>query len=252
MNILMRKNLAKALKNENIELNSYAAVTALALLNILNCHMTDTVISYRQIEYLLSGNTELSRKMKQNYIDGLKNLDNKVIKIKDEFSDGMLIDCTKLFEITQDGMYVMIIKETFNKVYLNKGNLIINYFLILLTELENQMFIHDSINTISQYTEVDVRTVQAYNKILEENKILYIKRYNYTYKNTNCKVNNMYGLYEYKKELNSYASKFIKDNKDKLKASKAEKEYVKTKHGFSKHDDTQIDNPFGEEEDALF
>ena len=69
------------------------------------------------------------------------------------------------------------------------------YILNLKAENNNNYFFKATRDDLSKYCNMDTRTIDRYNKILIKNKILYIKKFKYRYKDSKKTLENNYGLY---------------------------------------------------------
>lgn len=74
-------------------------------------------------------------------------------------------------------------------------------------------------DTLATESGINKGTIDDYNNLLMDNKIIYVIKYDYKWKNDDGytkQVNNIYGLYENKDTLEEEKEKFIKENNDKL------------------------------------
>lgn len=190
---------------------------------------------------------------------GLKELDDAdYIKIinnhNSEFEldlDGMVEDKTITVEVEQDNPfdaqkyeeqtnYFTIFNATdLRQALKDSGNKkVIFYYLSRFMGLLNGYYFLMGREQLANECNLDVRSIDKYNEILMNDNIIYYVRYDYKYLNSHKQVNNMYGLYENRVELDKEKDKFLKEHKDDIylssiprgKGSKKQKEEKKAQY----------------------
>ena len=63
---------------------------------------------------------------------------------------------------------------------------------------------------------IDVRSLDKYLRILQENEIIYVHKYNYKYSDSGKQLPNVYGLYKNKDKIESYCNDYLNEHKDEV------------------------------------
>ena len=111
--------------------------------------------------------------------------------------------------------------KTLAEIKVGKKDTIVNYYLKLLSTINNKTKVgYWTIEDLAEDISISTRTIIDYNEILENAKLIYIKRFNKT-KVVNGKtqrLNNIYGRFADKYTIEEYAKNRI-SNLDRIEAS---------------------------------
>lgn len=197
-------------------------------------YTTEHYISYSQASYYLTGSTKYSKRFPvyiKNGIDALiqKEVVRKIESSKSEY----IIDCSSLWDDTKDTSFVIIdfyeIRKIFQITDCNSFQLL-RYFLVLIGTISSSIDVwidsldHKSrvvgnmtIEYISDLSGISPRTIKEYNRILENNQLLYIFRQDDFLLSADDKnisrMANVYGRPDDKLYIDSYANSQKKEKK---------------------------------------
>ena len=197
-------------------------------------YTTEHCISYSQASYYLTGSTTYSKRFPiyiKNGIDALiqKEVVRKIESSKSEY----IIDCSSLWDDTKDTSFVIInfyeIRKIFQITDCNSFQLL-RYFLVLIGTISSSIDVwidsldHKSrvvgnmtIEYISDLSGISPRTIKEYNRILENNQLLYIFRQDDFLLSADDKnisrMANVYGRPDDKLYIDSYANSQKKEKK---------------------------------------
>jgi len=172
-----------------------------------------------------------------NYILDLSNMyQEDTIKTEVEEIDPFDYEPTGEFEtIEVNNFFVIIGLDKIQQcIKDNNGkNNILKYlicFLQLRSMNDDMYFFMDSREEIAEFCNMDIRTIDKYNKILSDNNIIYIKKSEYKYKNTGKQLTNLYGLFDHKDIIDNQYESYINENMKDLEYSPIKKK-AKSKKG---------------------
>jgi hypothetical protein len=220
MKVYLRKDLVK-------DLDTNALLTYVALRSMYHENEDEFYVSINSLCYRLFGNISYTRAFKDSIARGLSTLvERGMVVVKDKINSTEFIinaqglyfkDC---FFIGVDLEYIRMALACDSRV--DRGSLV-KYLLTVVGTICNDPKYFDDVQTrhmkgtigfmpisyIAQESGISEQTACTYNTILEEQKILYIYRFNHTfYDDYYCQIrsmNNMYGLYEHKDNVLAYA-----------------------------------------------
>lgn len=236
------------------ELSENGIVTYISLKALYNKNMEEQWLSINAINRVLKPKKELTNALQKEAIKiGLKELEShgyiKIIKdIKSEYHldmSGLYVENeetikeeientfdsgTHLEDRTYTNYFTTFDLNTFINVYEKNGykKSIFQYLFSYLGEKaynpnnkdgKECYFFQRDRESLANGANIDVRTLDDYNKLLMENKIIYVIKYDEKWKSEDGyskQVNNIYGLYKDKDTLEEEKEKFIAENKDKL------------------------------------
>lgn len=220
------------------------------------CSLQSLVVPIKSKSYCTNANQLLYRivndidcfknRRKLDYIKcGLNELiENKVINSIYEIKGNYILDCSNLWIDTNNSNYIII---TFNEVIKifeieNVNNFsLLRYYIYLIGTISNKItvYLEDgqyknhvignfTIEYLSQLTGISKRTIIEYNKILEDNKLIYINRQNdfVIDEGNNIKqLPNVYGRFKDIQYIDTFANnqkkfkesyKYVKNNIEKI------------------------------------
>lgn len=198
----------KGITNE-YKLDKYSATTYVALRMIFNNHnISEQVITIDNIVYQLTGefdngNKHWQEKLKKNISIGLDKLvELNLIKILATNKKSYLIDADELAYINTDKeRFEMLTTEQIREMYAKGGMDMFLYYLTFIGKIYNtdtfangNMFLLNSRKDMAEEFNIDVKTFDKYNDILEELEIIYIYRYDCRFANSGKTPLNMYGM----------------------------------------------------------
>ena len=201
----VKQNIKESEKNEmklfipqimigrDISIYSIATYSALQLLTT-STHMKKQCVTPYQIAFLLTGK-DTQTKYTLNYIKcGLEELaKEKIVEKISAQKNHSIIDCSKLWLDSKNGNFTVIYFEEIKKIF-KIGNVncfsLLKYFIQLINTLSGQIEVYvntDSktrvvgtytITKLAELSGISYRALIEYNKLLEENQIIYIHRQN--------------------------------------------------------------------------
>lgn len=150
-------------------------------------------ITQQQIEFYLTGQLSGRRRMSDYIRCGLNELiDNGIIIKEDETQKHYILDCSKLWIDTNKIKFTSITFAEVRKIFQieNVNNfLLLRYFILLMGTISSSItvFLHNgenknrvvgniSIEYLSNLSGISERTIIEYNKLLENNELLYVYR----------------------------------------------------------------------------
>lgn len=223
------------LKNKVISdkrITNYGLAVYISIRHIINNADTKYYINYDMISYNLCGTVSPSRYIMNGVKEGINNLiDMGLVSIVNKFSNcSYEVDLSKCFSEEND--YFSLVFDNEIKGIMNLGTKadkfsLLNYFVHLIGTFDMSKGVYDDIEYckyktgIIGYMTIDylarlsgfgknTTQVKRYNKILEDNQLIYIYRHTeYIDKNGDFKsLPNVYGRYCDKSNIIKYADQF--------------------------------------------
>lgn len=150
--------------------------------------------------------------------DGIKGLSNKgFIDIIFNKNRRYILNLSNINK-SSDSYYTFVDVESLINI-INKSSInIIKYLLYLLKCKEdnnNLYYFNISKKTIMEDLSMANKTIDKYNKILIDNKIIYIYKYNFLYKDSLQNIPSVYGLFEDREKIYKFCLSYIRQNIDK-------------------------------------
>lgn len=203
--------------SDNKECSNYA-VTVYCLLQKLAIptQLSIQCVTCNQLVFYLTGDISQQRNRITDYIKcGIRELvDNNIIKKIEEFSKHYILDCQNLWIDSLQGNFTKIYFEEIQTIFsiknINQFSLL-RYFILLIGTLSGKITVYlengeykncvvgnFTIEYLASLSGLGERTVIEYNKILEENNLLYIYRQNdfiFEEDNSIRQLPNVYGRY---------------------------------------------------------
>jgi len=203
--------------SDNKEYSNYA-VTVYCLLQELSVptQLSVQCVTCNQLVFYLTGDTSQQRNRITDYIKcGIRELvDNNVIRKIEEFSKHYILDCQNLWFNSLQGNFTKIYFEEIQTIFsvksINQFSLL-RYFIFLIGTLSGKITVYlengeykncvvgnFTIEYLSNLSGLGKRTVIEYNKILEDNHLLYIYRqkdFIFEEDNSIRQLPNVYGRY---------------------------------------------------------
>ena len=232
------KNKKIFLKNnilENENLNYYDIVTYAALRGVYLNGMEEILITIDTIVYELYENTDIDsigRKIKEQFKNSIFNLNNLgIINIVKDCGKGrFIINMNNLYFIPNaDNPFTTIynndIKRILNLIIKDKTDRVklLNYFIMLMRTVDNRKKVgYKSIEHISNLADISQTTLTSYNKILEDNEIIYTYHHNKVFAAKDGDVNsisslpNHYGRYNDKDLIVAEALRYEKNQEEEM------------------------------------
>lgn len=239
MKVYLKKDLVK-------DLDTDALLAYIALRSIYHKDEEEFYVSINMLCYRLFGDATYTRAFKDSIVRGLNTLiDRCIVVVKEQISkmefiiNGQGLYFEKEFFIGIDLEYIKMACHI--DVRVDRGSLV-KYLLTMVGTLCNDPgyfqgceYKHMTgtigfmpISYIAQESGISEQTACTYNTILEDNKIMYIYRFHHTYydevQERVKSLNNLYGLYESKKDVLKFArgtaAKYGVDFKDSRDADK--------------------------------
>lgn len=183
-------------------------------------------VTCHQLIYYLTGEMSQQRNRLYDYIKcGIRELaDEEIINKISEFSKHYVLDCTNLWINSEKGNFTKItfneLKQIFSINNINQFS-IFRYFILLMGTLNGNITVYlengeykscvvgnVTIDYLSKLSGISERSVIEYNKILEENKLIYIYRQNdfiLGEDNSIKQLTNVYGRYKDSEYINMFA-----------------------------------------------
>ncbi len=235
------------IKNKNLSNYSIAVYCVLHSLCIPT-QLFHQCVTQQQIEFYLTGDISGRRRLTDYIRCGLNELiDNNIITKEKEIQKHYILDCSNMWIDTTTVKFTTI---TFQEVYKifqipNINNfLLLRYFIILMGTISSKITVYlshgdsknrvvgnVSIEYLSNLSGVSERTIIEYNKLLEENKLLYVYRQKDFILDEEIGIkslSNIYGRVCDMEYINRYALK-QKDHKQSYKYVKSNNEKANNK-----------------------
>ena len=220
------RTFADLSKNDNITENGI--YTYLCLTPFINSNCTYLPINVAELNSILS-DVANNKKQKDYIKTGLKELEEvdfiKIIsneKYDYEFDlDGMVEEYDKKnpYTVFPVDSFRQTLKDCHNKKTIFK--FLSNYF-YELTHNEasidgSEMFYFNATREeLAERCGIDVRSLDKYLYILQKNKIIYVYKYNYKYRDSGKQLPNAYGLYKNKDIIDSKCNDYLNEHKDEI------------------------------------
>lgn len=156
-------------------------------------HIYKQCVTLTQIEFYLTGQISNRRRISDYIKCGINELtENKIILKESECQKHYILDCKNMWLDTKNGNFTMITFSEVQKIFQlsNINNfLLLHYFILLMSTITSSITVYlpngDSKNRVvgnftidylSNLTGISERSIIEYNKILEENNLLYVNR----------------------------------------------------------------------------
>lgn len=231
MEIYLKNNMIDDMKISDSEFGVY-----IALKSIYQSSRENQYVTYNMLMYELAGNFNFKRSLYEKVRSAFESLVDKnlITIIKKISSTEFIIDLEKLYfsvDSNSNVYYTVIYSKELQKIInlstkADKFKLLRYFVVCLRTVNRSQGVYKDCYSTkqnfvgfmtqdyLSEHSGIDGNTLLAYNKILMENKLLYI------YKHTELKrdmitgqfksFSNHYGRYEDKEDIIAFARNYAK------------------------------------------
>lgn len=238
MKIFLEKDKINQLSKEGL-------LTYIALRKFYINDMNNYYISINQLTYLITNKYPLNNKINKILKGGMDELiEKQIIKLIQKVNKDYIVDLSDLSFDSSIKNFIMCTDQELNKLlninHQNKLN-ILKYFINLINDIDNRiksinnkkeikkiLINHKSIENLSVDLDFSIRTIIRYNKILQDNKLLYIAKSNDLIVNEDNElmetIPNAYGRYCDKEFIDNYMKKYKKENKSvKFKKMNLEK-----------------------------
>lgn len=245
--------IPKSISDSN-EYSNYA-VTVYCLLQTLSVpnQLPIQCITCDQLVFYLTGDIPKRRNRISDYIKcGLRELlDNNIVQKIEEFSKHYILDCNNLWINSAQGNFTKIYFNEVQKIFsvknVNQFSLL-RYFILLVGTLSGKITVYlpngeykncvvgnFTIQYLSQLSGIGERTIIEYNKLLEENSLIYIHRQNdFVFEEDNGirQLPNVYGRFCDSEYVDIF-SKNQKQHNDSYNYRKNNHEKANTKRKFA-------------------
>lgn len=241
---------------------------------VIPLHISKHCLTIQQITYHLTENIE-HLKPRNRMIDYMKCglnelLENNIVIKLDEIQKHYILDCSNLWIDTEFVNYTIMSFSEVKKIFKieNVNNfLLLRYFIFLIGtisskitvylengEYKNRVVGNFSIDYLSEISGISERTIIEYNKILEDNELIYIYRQKdfVIDDNNNIKqLTNVYGRFSDMAYINAFAInqkkyqesyRYVKNNTSKVNNNRrlAQMYQQLKKGGGEKYSDEEI------------
>lgn len=219
---------------EDKELSSYGIAAYCAIKTLISEHSIQICINKRSLEYKLTNSIRNTKRFTDNLNAGVQELISAgYVDLADKNGNAYVIDCSKLL-IKENQPFIIVTYEEILKIFKikksNKFNLL-RYFIALIGSIKysygffdcsgnskNGLIGNMSIDYIANLAGVSPIIAIEYNRLLEEEGLIYISRQGYSYNQklgSPYRSRNIYGRAEDKEHIEEYAQK-RKNSKNKL------------------------------------
>lgn len=195
---------------------------------VIPSHISKHCLTLQQITYHLTENIE-HLKPRNRMIDYMKCglnelLENNIVNKIDEIQKHYILDCSNLWINTKSENYIILTFSEVRKIFKveNINNfLLLRYFVFLIGtisskitvylecgEYKNRVVGNFSIDYLSEISGISERTIIEYNKILEDNELIYIYRQkDFVIDDNNSikQLTNVYGRFSDMAYINAFA-----------------------------------------------
>lgn len=162
----------------------------------------------------------ISEELSNQYVIDMTGLNDSVdIQIDKEEIDPFTNEVTRISKENVNNYFYTIDLDQIQKVLEDNGNkkaIIRYYFMYLGLRAENKgYYFMISREELADRTTFDIRSIDKYNKILSDNKLIYVVHYeNYKYSDTKRTLNNLYTVYKEQEivETNKSRDEFLKEH----------------------------------------
>ena len=212
----------------NYSLAVYCVLQAL----VTPTHLYKQCITLAQIEFYLTGQVSNRRRISDYIRCGINELiENKIILKESECQKNYILDCKKMWVNTKSGNFTTITFSEVQKIFqlTNINNfLLLHYFILLMSTItssitvylpngdyKNRVVGNFTIDYLSKLAGISERSIIEYNKILEENNLLYVNRngdFVLDEQNNIKKMSNVYGRPCDSEYINEFANSKQKYN----------------------------------------
>ena len=252
----MCKNKTIFLKNEileNKEMSDYDIAIYVSLRNLYAGYDEEVLIDVDTILYDLYGDdfTNVGRKAKENFRKAIEHLGKLGIIeiIRDLLRGRYIINMNNLyFEANAQNPFTTVRKGEVRKIFTlqteeNVDNLkLLRYFTMLMRTVNGKDSVgYKSLDHLAKLTNISKKSVITYNKILEDNEIIYIYHHDMIYSTGNDTISslpNHYGRYADKNKIEAYALGYEDDKKKEITDIKRKKKKAK-EHQSNAQQDTR-------------
>lgn len=221
-----KKDILKAIFITNKFLNTKHLDVLLAILYLSKGTLNENTFCFNisVINKVLYNTFEMTTKKKRYLKETIKYfIEENIIEVIDTDSENYEIKNTFLVNSKEDNFTIITLDELrkIAEIKVGKKDTIVNYYLKLLSTINNKTKVgYWTIEDLAEDISISTRTIIDYNEILENAKLIYIKRFNKT-KTVSGKVqrlNNIYGRFADKYAIEEYAKDRI-SNLDRIEAS---------------------------------
>lgn len=211
----------------NYSLAVYCVLQAL----VTPSHIYKQCVTLTQIEFYLTGQVSNRRRISDYIRCGINELiENKIILKQSECQKHYILDCKNMWLDTKSGNFTTITFSEVQKIFqlTNINNfLLLHYFILLMSTItssitvylpngdyKNRVVGNFTIDYLSKLAGISERSIIEYNKILEENNLLYVNRngdFVLDEQNNIKKMSNVYGRpcdFEYINEFANSKQKY--------------------------------------------
>ena len=243
----MCKNKIIFLKNgvlENKEMSDYDIAVYVSLRNLYAGYGEEVLIDVDTILYDLYSDdfTKVGRKVKENFRKAIEHLGELgIIEIVIDLLRGRyIINMNNLyFEANAQNPFTTVRKEEVRKMFTlqteeNVDNLkLLRYFIMLMRTVNGKDSVgYKSLDHLAKLANISKKSVITYNKILEDNEIIYIYHHDMIYSTGNDAISslpNHYGRYADKNNIEAHALGYEDDKKKEITDIKRKKKKAKSK-----------------------
>lgn len=231
------------INNPNISNYALADYCFLQMLTTTTSY-TDHYLSVGVIAAWLSGSTSCNQRFLEHVKSGLYNLEeNEIIQIRDDQYRVMHIHCPKMWIDTKRERFTLVTFDEVRAILKHSSNNIfsvLKYFVLLIgtinsnidvspkyMDTKNYVVGNTDISELSSKFNIAETTIISYNKILEDEKLIYIYRHTAYIAVDNqgiTRLNNVYGRYKDKEYVIDFANSQLKKLEDKIIANKNTKD----------------------------
>lgn len=215
-------------KNNNITENGI--YTYLCLTPFINSNCTYLPINVAELNSILS-NVANNKKQKDYIKTGLQKLEQadliKIISISNNKYDYELdldnmvepYDKKNPYTVFPVDSFRQTLKDCHNKKTIFK---FLSSYFYELTHNEASMdgsemfYFNATREELAESCGIDIRSLDKYLYILQKNKIIYVHKYNYKYRDSGKQLPNAYGLYKNKDIIDSKCNDYLNEHKDEI------------------------------------
>ena len=199
--------------NDN-ELEIYIALKLLYNPNNEMCCVTlDDIYYILGFGFKLDAN--INREKIKVYKEAMQSLSNKgFITILAQDKRRYILDLSAMNEKCNNTLYVQLDMDRLSECINNSSIRIIRYLATILDlkrQNNNMYYFNMSREQLSYILDMNINTVDKYNKLLVKNKILFIYKSNHCYLENKQIINNAYGLYQDAEKIKELCDKYIND-----------------------------------------
>ena len=224
---------------ENEKLTEYDIAAYIGLRDIYTKDLGELLITVDTISCKLYGDyfTKVKRNTKENLRKSIIRLGELGIIniIKDYGKGNYLIDMESLFFVpsANDTFTTIEEKEVRNLLNIDDNIKLLRYFVMIIRTVNAKYRVgFTPIDDLAKLAGISSKSVSTYNKILEDNKLIYIYHHDMIYSTGNDTISslpNHYGRYKDKSKIKSYAEEYEEKQKNAMSDIKRKKKKAKEK-----------------------